>query len=90
MFVSGDNPCKGAALNSVQIAELLPAWAPTRRKRQCTNVGARFKGEQRTKLTSLYPKNFGASFFLKNGPEGFCSSCVEPDGQAPFAEELTI
>ena len=33
LFVSGDNLRKGAALNAVQIAELLPARAQTRRKR---------------------------------------------------------
>jgi aspartate-semialdehyde dehydrogenase len=33
LFVSGDNLRKGAALNAVQIAELLPARAPTRKKR---------------------------------------------------------
>ena len=33
LFVSGDNLRKGAALNAVQIAELLPARAPARRKR---------------------------------------------------------
>jgi aspartate-semialdehyde dehydrogenase len=33
LFVTGDNLRKGAALNAVQIAELLPARAPARRKR---------------------------------------------------------
>jgi aspartate-semialdehyde dehydrogenase len=33
LFVSGDNLRKGAALNAVQIAELLPARAPARKKR---------------------------------------------------------
>jgi aspartate-semialdehyde dehydrogenase len=33
LFVSGDNLRKGAALNAVQIAELLPARAPARRRR---------------------------------------------------------
>lgn len=33
LFVCGDNLRKGAALNAVQIAELLPARAPVRRKR---------------------------------------------------------
>jgi aspartate-semialdehyde dehydrogenase len=33
LFVSGDNLRKGAALNAVQIAELLPARTPARRKR---------------------------------------------------------
>ena len=33
LFVSGDNLRKGAALNAVQIAELLPARAPARKRR---------------------------------------------------------
>ncbi len=38
LFVSGDNLRKGAALNAVQIAELLPARTPGRRKRVLEKV----------------------------------------------------